>query len=37
MAPSRHHERSQKGMPKRLPRRWICVYHHPNVRFSLFL
>lgn len=31
MAPSRHHERSQESMSKRLPRRRIRIYHYPHV------
>jgi hypothetical protein len=36
MAPSRHHERSQKGMSKRVPYRRICIHHNPHVHSPHF-
>lgn len=35
MAPSRHHERPQKGLSKHFPRRRIRIYHDPYVQPSL--
>ena len=36
MAPSRHYERSQKGMPKRLPCVRIRIHYGPNVTPHVF-